>query len=176
MGERPNKWQIVAIALATAAVIILTWSAGKVPWVAIGLFVSWGFYALCKKKLPIGPNQGFLLETLILLPFALLIATCYAVRNEGHFFTLSFGDGFLLLGCGLVTAVPLMLYANGAKRLRLTTIAILQYIAPTMIFLCAVFVFDEPIGQARMIAFPMIWLALVVYSASLVNQIQKKGA
>jgi len=176
MGERPNKWQIVAIALATSAVVVLTWAAGKLPWVAIGLFMSWGFYALCKKKLPIGPNQGFLLETLILLPFALLIATWYAIRNESHFFTLSFGDGFLLLGCGLVTAVPLMLYANGAKRLRLTTIAILQYIAPTMIFLCAVFVFDEPFGRERMIAFPMIWLALVVYSVSLINQMKKELA
>jgi chloramphenicol-sensitive protein RarD len=102
-----------------------------------------------------------------------LVATWYAVRNKSHFFTLSFGDSFLLLGCGLVTAVPLMLYANGAKRLRLTTIAILQYIAPTMIFLCAVFVFDEPFGRERMISFPMIWLALVVYSVSLINQMKK---
>jgi chloramphenicol-sensitive protein RarD len=73
----------------------------------------------------------------------------------------------LLLGCGLITAVPLLLYANGAKGLQLTSIAIMQYIAPTLIFLVAVFVFDEEFGQARMIAFPMIWLALVIYSVSM---------
>jgi chloramphenicol-sensitive protein RarD len=78
-----------------------------------------------------------------------------------------------LIGCGAVTAIPLMLYANGAKRLRLTSIAILQYIAPTMIFLCAVFVFDEPFGHARMIAFPMIWAALLIYSTTLIGQMRK---
>ena len=98
---------------------------------------------------------------------------CHRTIYELGILNLSFGDGFLLIGCGSVTAVPLMLYANGAKLLRLTTIAILQYIAPTMIFLCAVFVFDEPFGPERMIAFPMIWLALVVYSASLINQMKK---
>ena len=78
-----------------------------------------------------------------------------------------------MIGCGAVTAIPLMLYANGAKRLRLTSIAILQYIAPTMIFLCAVFVFDEPFGHARMIAFPMIWAALLIYSTTLIGQMRK---
>ena len=85
---------------------------------------------------------------------------------------LTWYDSLLLLGCGAVTAIPLMLYANGAKRLRLTTIAVLQYIAPTMIFLCAVLVFDEPIGQARMIAFPMIWAALAIYSIALIRQMR----
>ena len=80
----------------------------------------------------------------------------------------------LLLGCGAVTAIPLMVYANGAKLLRLSTIGILQYIAPTMIFLIAVFVFDEEFGGARMIAFPMIWAALVIYSVTLVKQMRAK--
>ena len=137
---------------------------------AIGLFVSWGFYALCKKQLPVGPNQGFLLEVLILLLPALAYIAWLSLQQRGHFLTLSWYDSMLLLGCGAVTAIPLMLYANGAKRLRLTTIAVLQYIAPTMIFLCAVLVFDEPLGQARMIAFPMIWAALVIYSITLIRQ------
>ena len=79
-------------------------------------------------------------------------------------------DTLLLLGCGIVTALPLMVYANGAKLLRLSTIAMMQYIAPTMIFLTAVFVFHEPFGQARMIAFPMIWAALAIYTWSMVRQ------
>ena len=170
LGERPSRSQIVAIVLAIGAVVIITLAAGTIPWVAIGLFVSWGFYALCKKQLPVGPNQGFLLEVLILLLPALAYIAWLSLQQRGHFLTLSWYDSLLLLGCGAVTAIPLMLYANGAKRLRLTTIAVLQYIAPTMIFLCAVLVFDEPLGQARMIAFPMIWAALVIYSITLIRQ------
>jgi len=170
LGERPSRSQIVAIVLAIGAVVIITLAAGTIPWVAIGLFVSWGFYALCKKQLPVGPNQGFLLEVLILLLPALAYIAWLSLQQRGHFLTLSWYDSMLLLGCGAVTAIPLMLYANGAKRLRLTTIAVLQYIAPTMIFLCAVLVFDEPLGQARMIAFPMIWAALVIYSITLIRQ------
>jgi chloramphenicol-sensitive protein RarD len=78
-----------------------------------------------------------------------------------------------LLGCGAVTAVPLLIYANGAKLLRLSTIGILQYIAPTMIFIVAVFVFGEEFGRARMIAFPMIWAALILYSSSMLQQMRR---
>lgn len=174
LGERPSPLQMVAIALAVSAVVVLTVAAGSLPWVAIGLFVSWGFYALCKKQLPVGPNQGFLLEVLILLGPALAYMGWLAAQGQGHFLVGVARDSWLLFGCGAVTAIPLMLYANGAKRLRLTTIAILQYIAPTMIFLCAVFVFDEPFGQARMIAFPMIWAALILYSFTMLRQMRAR--
>lgn len=174
LGERPSPLQMVAIALAVLAVVVLTVAAGSLPWVAIGLFVSWGFYALCKKQLPVGPNQGFLLEVLILLGPALAYMGWLAAQGQGHFLVGVARDSWLLFGCGAVTAIPLMLYANGAKRLRLTTIAILQYIAPTMIFLCAVFVFDEPFGQARMIAFPMIWAALILYSFTMLRQMRAR--
>ena len=164
LGERLNKLQLAALALAFAAVVILTLEAGKLPWVAIALFVTWGFYALAKKSLPIGPNQGFLLEVMILTPPA--IAYLIWLGPTGNFLGSAY-DTWLLLGCGVVTAVPLLIYANGAKLLRLSTIAILQYIAPTMIFLIGVFVFKEPFGGARMIAFPMIWMALVLYSIAI---------
>ena len=134
--------------------------------------VSWGFYAFFKKSLPIGPNQGFLLEVLILMPFGIAYVTYLAATGQGHLGA-SWADTFLILGLGVVTAVPLILYANGAKLLRLSTIGILQYIAPTMIFLVAVLVFDEPFGQARMIAFPLIWAALVIYSASMIKGLRR---
>lgn len=174
LGERPRGAQLVAIALAAAAVVVLTIQAGSLPWVAIGLTVTWGFYAYCKKSLPIGPNQGFLLEVLILTVPALGYLAFLTVEGQGHF-ALSLRDTLLLMGCGVVTAVPLITYANGAKLLRLTTIGILQYIAPTMIFLVAVFVFDEEFDRARQIAFPMIWAALVIYSVSLVRQMRAKA-
>jgi chloramphenicol-sensitive protein RarD len=129
---------------------------------------------LAKKRLPIGPNQGFLLEVLILLIPALIYLGYLSATGQTHFFQGTPFNTWMLVGCGVVTAVPLILYANGAKRLRLSTIGILQYIAPTMIFLCAVLVFDEPFGRARMIAFPLIWAALVIYSISLFRQMRHK--
>lgn len=167
LGERLNAVKWVAIGLALVAVVILTIDAGRLPFVAIALTVSWGFYAYFKKSLSIGPNQGFLLEVLLLTPPALAFVLYLTMQGSGHFLTGNHKNTLLLLGCGVVTAVPLMLYANGAKLLRLSTIGMLQYIAPTMIFLIAVFVFHEPFGQARMVAFPLIWLALVLYTSSL---------
>lgn len=172
LGERLSKLQIAAIALAAIAVAILTLESGKFPWVALSLALTFGLYALAKKRLPIGPNQGFLLEVLILLAPALVYLGYLMARGDTHFATGVPFDTWMLFGCGLVTAVPLILYANGAKRLKLSTIGILQYIAPTMIFLCAVLVFDEPFGRARMITFPLIWLALVIYSISLFRQMR----
>jgi chloramphenicol-sensitive protein RarD len=165
LGERLSRLQLVAIALAACAVAVLTFDRGGLPIVALALTLTWGLYALCKKALPIGPNQGFLLEVLILLFPALAYWGWLQSTGASHF-SLGASDMWLLLGCGVVTAVPLLLYANGAKRLRLTTIAILQYIAPTMIFLVAVFLFDEPFGQARAVAFPMIWAAVAIYLLS----------
>jgi chloramphenicol-sensitive protein RarD len=154
-------------------VLVLTFDAGRLPWPAIALMLSWGFYALAKKQLPIGPNQGFLLEVLILLVPALGYVGYLILTGNNHFAIGNLGDTWLLLGCGFITAVPLLLYANGAKLLRMSTVGILQYIAPTMIFLCAVLVFDEPFGKARMIAFPLIWVALVVYSVAMVREKRK---
>nr|WP_260105287.1 EamA family transporter RarD [Phaeobacter inhibens] len=172
LGERLSPAQLVAIGLAALAVLVLALDAGRLPWAAIGLTLSWGFYAFFKKSLPVGPNQGFMLEVLILTPPALAYLAYLTVTGGAHFGG-DFSDTALLLGCGVVTAVPLITYANGAKLLRLSTIGILQYIAPTMIFLAAVFVFGEEFGRARMIAFPMIWLALVIYSVSLLRQMRR---
>ncbi|MCZ8151429.1 MAG: EamA family transporter RarD [Rhodobacteraceae bacterium] len=169
LGERMTRAQVAAIALAAAAVAVLTWEAGRVPLVALGLTVSWGFYAYLKKRLPLGPNQGFMLEVLILSPLALGFLL-WAGAQGGLVFGADAGLTGLLLLAGVVTAVPLMVYANGAKLLRLSTIGILQYIAPTMIFLTAVFVFGEEFGTARAVAFPMIWAALVIYTGSMLKR------
>lgn len=173
LGERLTRAQLVAIALAFAAVVVLTLEAGRLPWAAVGLTLSWGFYAFFKKKLPIGPNQGFLLEVLILTPPALAYIAWLSSTGEGAFLGAPLDTG-LLLGCGIVTAVPLICYANGAKGLKLSTIAILQYITPTMIFLVAVFLFGEEFDRARQIAFPMIWAALAIYSWSLLHQMRAR--
>lgn len=175
LREALTRAQLVAIALAAGAVVVLAVSNGSVPWVSLGLTVSWGLYALAKKQLPIGPNQGFLLEVLILLVPALIYVTWLGVQGQNHFEFSPSRDTLMMMGCGIVTAVPLLLYANGAKGLQLATIAIMQYIAPTLIFLVAVFAFGEEFGRARMIAFPMIWAALVIYSISMFRKMRREG-
>ena len=169
LRERLNRAQMVAIALASLAVVVLTVQLGRLPLVAIGLMLTWGFYAYCKKSLPLGPTQGFTLEVLLLAPLALAYVIWLTVTPPSHFAAGSTWDTLLLIGCGPVTAVPLICYATAAKQLRLSTIGILQYIAPTMIFLTAVLIFGEPFGTAQMIAFPMIWAALVIYTLSMLR-------
>jgi len=167
LRERLTRLQWAAVALAGAAVAVLTIEAGRLPLLSLTMTVSWGLYALFKRALPIGPNQGFTLEVILLSPLALAWLIWLAGRGELVFGATGGADVALLLGCGVVTAVPLMLYANGAKRLRLTTIALMQYIAPTFMFLGAVFFFGEPFEGAKRVAFPMIWAALALYSADL---------
>ena len=167
----PAQW--LAIGLACVAVAILTWEVGRVPVVALSLPLTWGIYAFFKRSLPIGPNQGFMLEILMLAPFALGYMIRQALIGQSHFLQGVPFDTAMLLGCGAVTAVPLILYANAAKRLTLSTIAIMQYIAPTMIFLIAVFIFGEPFGRAQAIAFPLIWAALVLYTFAMIRQAKR---
>jgi chloramphenicol-sensitive protein RarD len=167
LGEKLNRAQMAAIALAVVAVLLLTWENGGLPWVSIALAVSWGFYALFKKTLPIGPAQGFFLEVLILAIPALAYVVWLQAAGIGHFGSQDVSDVWLLMAAGLVTAIPLILYANGAKLLKLSTIGIMQYIAPTMIFIVAVFVFREPFSSERAVAFVLIWLALAIYSWSM---------
>ena len=176
LREKVSRAQWLAIALAAAAVVILTVDTGSIPVVAVGLTLTWGFYAFFKKQLPIGPNQGFTLEVILLTPFALGYLIYLSARGESHFAQGVPFDTWILIGCGAVTAIPLMLYANGAKGLKLTTIAVMQYIAPTMIFLTAVFVFHEPFGRAQAIAFPLIWAALAIYSGAMLLQARNARA
>jgi rarD protein len=176
LGEKLDRYQMLAIGIAAAAVAVLATEAGGVPWVSISLTLTWGFYAFFRKTLPVGPNQGFFLEILVLSLPSLAYIGWLVANGENHFGPTGIGDVLLLLGCGLVTAVPLMTYANGAKLLRLSTIGIMQYIAPTMIFIIAVFVFKEPFGLQKLIAFIMIWIALVIYTSSLVRQHRARRA
>lgn len=166
LGEKLDRWQTVAVALAAIAVTVLTIEGGKLPWVSLALAFSFAAYGYFRKTLPIGPSQGFLLEVLLLSVPALAYIVWLTATGQGHF-GLGWQDTLLLIGCGPVTAVPLLLFAFGAKLLRLSTIGIMQYIAPTMVFLIAVFVFGEPFGQIQAIAFGLIWAALAIYTWSM---------
>ena len=164
LREKLSRWQWLAVALAVVAVLVLTGDAGRLPLISLGLPVSWGFYAFAKRALPIGPNQGFTLEVILLSPLALAYLAWLWWHGTLSFGYAGAGMTGLLLGAGVITAVPLMLYANGAKRLTLSTMALMQYIVPTLVFLTAVLVFGEAFEGAKRVAFPMIWAALVLYT------------
>lgn len=165
LGERVNRPQMVAIAVAALGVTILAAWTGSIPWASLILAVSFGVYAYFRKTLPIGPSQGFFLEMLILSVPALVYIGWLTARGEGHFGAPGhWGDTALLMTAGLITAVPLILFTFSTKLLRLTTLGLMQYISPTFVFLFAVFIFREPFDLVRGIAFALIWTALAIYS------------
>lgn len=166
LGERPNRPQAAAIALAACGVLILTVKTGGLPWVSLTLAMSFGLYGLIRKTVPVGASEGFFLEILILFLPALALALWLVGRGQNHF-GVDLPETLLLVGAGVVTAVPLILYAAGARLLRYTTMGLLQYIAPTLIALTAVFVFGEPFGLWQGVAFAFIWAALALYTGSL---------
>lgn len=165
LGERFTRAQVVALVLATLAVLLLTVRGGVFPWISLTLAFSFATYGFLRKTVDVGPTQGFLVEVMLLAPFALGYIVWLEATGQGAFFE-SMSYTALLLGCGPVTATPLILYAFGAKGLRLSTIGLMQYIAPTMIFLTGLLVFREPFSFWQAVAFVMIWIALVIYTWS----------
>ncbi|MDQ2634823.1 MAG: EamA family transporter RarD [Pseudomonadota bacterium] len=176
LGEKLTRLQLAAVGLAVLAVVILTVAAGGLPWVSLALATSFAIYGFLRKTLPIGPSQGFFLEVLLLSVPCLAYIAWLAARGESHFTMSQPEDMLLLVLCGPATAVPLMLFGFGAKLLRFSTIGIMQYMAPTMVFLIAVFIFKEPLGLGKMIAFALIWTALALYSWSMFSGRAAAGA
>ncbi|MCO5063014.1 MAG: EamA family transporter RarD [Rhizobiaceae bacterium] len=174
LKERLGRLQIVAVVLAAIAVTILTFEQGNLPWISLALAFSFAAYGFFRKTLPIGPSQGFLLEVLILSVPALIYVGWLQIAGQGHFNSGSIDNTLLLIGCGPITAVPLLLFAFGARVLRLSTIGIMQYIAPTIVFLIAVFVFHEPFGTTQALAFALIWVALALYTFAMFQNRARK--
>ncbi len=168
-AERMNRWQTLAIILAVCAVVLMTVVLGELPWVSLALAFSFGFYGLLRKKVQAESTVGLMIETGILVPFS--IAYLVFLSSTGGLQGGQIGDSFydlntvlLLAGTGLVTGVPLILFSYGAQRLRLATVGIMQYVAPTIQVVLAVFVFDEHFSQIQFIAFSLIWLGLIIYT------------
>jgi chloramphenicol-sensitive protein RarD len=168
LGERPTRLQGLAIALAALAVAVLTVQAGGLPWISLVLAFSFGTYGLLRKILPIGPTEGFFVEV-VLLSVPCLAVIAWTIASGTSHFVASGSDALLLIGAGPLTAIPLILFAAGAKRLDYSTIGILQYIAPTALFFTAVFVFGEPFSAWQGVAFGLIWVAVAIYVWSLVS-------
>jgi chloramphenicol-sensitive protein RarD len=164
LGERPRRGQWVAVVLAGAGVLWLTVQAGDLPWIALFLAVTFGFYGLLRKVASLGALEGLALETMILAPLAIAVLGWWAGHGQGVLVHSDLRMMGLLLLAGPLTAIPLLLFAAGARRVPLTTMGILQYISPSLQFALGVWMFGEPFEHARSAGFVLIWTALVVYS------------
>lgn len=168
-GEMLNRTQGVAVACATLAVSILTVGLGTVPWIALTLAITFGFYGLIKKQQSTGPVVSVTGEIMLLMPLALLVLL-QTHHDGGAIFGGDLQTMALLVFAGPITALPLILFSYAARRLAMTSVGLLQYINPTLQFACAVFVFSEPFGPWHMAAFVLIWSALALYSATAYRQ------
>lgn len=160
---RPMQW--TAIALAAFGVLMLLVRVGHIPWVALSLAFTWTSYGLLKKKSALGPIAGLTVETLLLFPVAAALLLWWHHTGEGALGRIDARTHAFVLSAGVVTAVPLVLFARGAQRIRLTTLGLLQYLAPTTQFLLGLFLYREPFDAARLQAFGLIWIGLMVYTA-----------
>jgi chloramphenicol-sensitive protein RarD len=176
LGERLTKVQYVAVGFAFAAVLVLTLNAGGLPWVSLVLPLTFGLYGFFRKSLPMPPLQGFTLEVVILSIPALGYVFWLMANGQDHFFSGTMSNVSLLLLAGPFTAIPLILYAGGAKLLRYTTLGLMQYLTPTLLFIFAIFIFHEPFSNAQLVAFVLIWTGLIIYTWSSLSAHRKARA
>lgn len=165
LKERMAALQRWAVGLAGFAIAIQFMLIGQLPWIALLLALTFGTYGLLRKQIALDGLSGLFVETLLLLPLGLLALAWLLITDNSHFLD----DGMqsaLLMASGVVTALPLMAFAGAARRLRLATVGFLMYINPTMQFLTALVIFEEPLSPVQLISFVMIWAALALYSWS----------
>jgi chloramphenicol-sensitive protein RarD len=163
LGERLRPFQWLPIGLAAAGVLYLTLAYGSLPWIALTLAITFGFYGLVKKMAPLGSLHGLTLETGILFVPALGFLLYSEFTGKGAFLHASPLIDVMLVGTGLVTVAPLLLFASAVQRIPLTTLGVLQYVNPTMQFLLGVVIFKEPFDQHRLIGFCAVWAGLILY-------------
>lgn len=164
LRERPRPGQWMAVAVAAAGVLWLAVQAGRLPWIALVLALSFGFYGLLRKVAVLGALEGLALETLVLAPVAAVVLGWWAWQGQGALVQGTPATVGWLLLAGPMTAVPLLLFAAGARLIPMSTLGILQYISPSLQFALGVWLFHEPFEPARLVGFVLIWAALLVYS------------
>lgn len=164
LKERPRRGQWFAVSVAAAGVLWLALQTAHVPWVALVLALTFGFYGLLRKVATLGALEGLALETMMLAPIGAVVLGYWAWRGQGVLAQGTSTDlGWLVLA-GPLTAVPLLLFAAGARRIPMTTMGLLQYISPTLQFMLGIWAFNEPLQPARLFGFALIWTALLIYT------------
>lgn len=164
LHERLRAVQWTAVALAACGVAWLTWQGGGLPWIALLLAATFALYGLLRKTAALGTLEGLALETLLLFPLAAIYLVLLTLEGRNSFATASPGTQWLLAAAGPITAIPLLLFAAGARRIPLSLLGLLQYIGPTLQLLLGVWLYHEPFGGMRLAGFALIWSALAVYS------------
>lgn len=159
---RPMQW--IPVGLAVIGVGYLTFVYGRLPWIALSLAFTFGFYGFTKKLSPLGSRFGLTLETGIVFPIALIYLLFLGWNGTGAFLQSGAQIDALLIGGGLVTTIPLLMFASAAKQIPLTLVGLLQYIAPTLQFLIGVFVYKEPFDLSRLTGFGIVWVALIIFA------------
>jgi chloramphenicol-sensitive protein RarD len=163
LKERLRFWQWFAIALAAAGILYMTAKYGSFPWIALTLAISFGTYGLMRKTAPLNSTEGLALELTFLFLPALIYLLFLAKNGSGAFGHASLIENMLLVLAGAVTALPLLLFASGARKINLSTVGLLQYITPSLQFLIGIYVYHEHFNTARLVGFAIIWSALLIY-------------
>ncbi len=174
LAERQNRWQWAAIIIAIIAMIVQTFGLGEFPLVALTLAISFGIYGYLRKTVAVGSAPGLFIETLLMLPFA-LIYLAYVIYSFGFGVHADPLKLTYLVLTGPITAGALLMFAFAARRLRLTTIGMFQYIAPSLHFLTAVYIFGEELNGLRLISFVLVWFSLLIFSVDSIFQAKRKN-
>ncbi len=175
-AERFSRMQALAIGLAACGVLYQIIGYGQFPWIALTLALSFGFYGMLRKKAPADAIVSLFIETLLIAPIALAYLSYQAQLGQVSFLNASIEVQALMMLAGPITAIPLILFAFGARQLRYSTVGLLQYINPTCQFLLAVFIFMEPFSTHNLITFGFIWSGLILYSAGTIRQSRRQKA
>ncbi|GAB2737894.1 EamA family transporter RarD [Melaminivora jejuensis] len=164
LGERPRRGQWAAVAVAACGVLWLALQAGRLPWIGLAIALTFGGYGLLRKTAPLGALEGLALETTLLTPLALALLAWWAGQGTAAWTQAGAADWLWLLAAGPITAVPLLLFAAGARRVPLATLGLLQYISPSLQFLLGVALMGESVQPARLLGFALIWTALALFA------------
>ncbi len=177
LHERLRSWQYVPIGLATIGVIYVALSYGQFPWIALTLAISFGLYGLVKKTAPLGSLYGLTLETGLAFVPALVYLALMDRQGTGAFLHTNASQNLLMIGTGVITTVPLLMFASAAQAIPLSMVGILQYIAPTLQFILGVFVYREPFNLSLFIGFSFVWVALILFwGEGFWNSRKRKGS
>jgi chloramphenicol-sensitive protein RarD len=176
LGERLRRRQVVALCFGVASVVVLTAAYGRLPWIALVLAISFAGYSFQKKAVRVTALQSLPVETACLLPFALVAVVVMEARGTAAFGHGTLGRDVLLVALGVITAVPLLLFAAAARRIPLSMLGLLQYLTPTGQLVCGVLVLGEPLPPERLAGFVLVWIALVLLAADAFNALRQDDA
>lgn len=162
LQENLNRLQLLAVFIALMSVVFLIFSYGQIPWIALALAITFSIYGLLRKKAAVDSMPGLLIESCIMLPFALMY-WCVVDTSSGNILVNSFDLNITLMLAGVVTTAPLLCFTAAARRIRYTTLGFFQYIGPSLMFLLAVLLYGESLDLSRIVTFILVWFGLLIY-------------